>query len=474
MAELVWKPLLPTGTHQAPARDPRTGKVATRPVVVPPQRVQHFLNSFKKLKAQGVNFPVPWGHKLLALPDERIDSAEEWRKAVEAQNEANVLGNAGFIEDMRVAPDGTLEFAMLPPPGWEVCHSTGDLINPATGTRVREVSAGIGNWTDGKGVTHRDIIVHAALCTLPVVAGLGGFRPEPGQTQLSAGTVEFTCFLSTRTGGPRMADKPDDDKVDDTVANPAPDDDGDEDDLYEPEPAPQDEPEPVVPSGKTKDHCEQAIQLLAEAGLPLPADTDEKNFCERLVTALSVVASLGGRFELADQNEPNETTPPPAAGSTEAPPAPEAPPVMMSTTAIKDPVARTMAINAEKRTQKDLEKGWHALKKLGVPAHICDREAQEASQVQLSINSRTGKIKRPEAQGRLRLVTEIFKALAGAAPDRTDLSTAVPSPTDAAGSRPARGQQEPGKTADGENHADWLTRQTQSLLGPNAKPKLFS
>ena len=45
---------------------------------------------------------------------------------------------------------------------------TNDLINPRDGTRVREVSAGIGNWRDGKGVVHKDVIRHVALCTLPV------------------------------------------------------------------------------------------------------------------------------------------------------------------------------------------------------------------------------------------------------------------------------------------------------------------
>jgi len=492
--QLYWKPLITVGKHVAPSCDPLTGKLCLKEENVTPGRIAHFVDAFKRLHSQGINFPVPFGHKLMALPEERFDDDEEFRQILEKANESKILGNAGFIEDMRVSPKGDLEYAMYPPPGFSVCQETNDLINPSTGNRIREVSAGIGNWRDGKGQLHKDIIVHAALCTMPVVAGMGRFTANSGSmTTLSAGdSIEFTCWLSTLTGGQSVAikdkkKKPGDEDLDDVIDTPEEDDD----DIFEDENgeglndaveppaeevvAPLDEPVEPLPTDLTPpkttnpDHVHACIDMLTTAGLPLPPDTDEGNFFERLLTALTVVAGMGGKFELADQQTTNETQPPPAAGSSEQPPQPEAPPTMMSLDAIVDRTARRFAKDKQKQVRKELAQAWEGLKRLGCPVDICNREIAKVTQVQLSLNTATQRLRLPSQVGKVRIVQEILSRISGEEV-QTQLSTiALPNPLQNTDVAKGASVAVSDKMSDGEDRQAWMDRQAQSMFGPNAK-----
>jgi hypothetical protein len=112
----------------------------------------------------GCRIPCPWGHQLKARPRDGPDD----------ENYARSRLIAGDGTDLSLAPDGalqaTIDLPELTPDG------EGNLVNPADGTAISEVSAAVGDWTDGKGITHRDIVNHIALTALPVWAGQDGFR----------------------------------------------------------------------------------------------------------------------------------------------------------------------------------------------------------------------------------------------------------------------------------------------------------
>lgn len=435
---LAWKPLITVGTHHAPAKDPKTGQLTLRQEEVTPERLSGFLSKFKALRQQGVHFPVPWGHKITALPEEFPDE-EQWRQAVERRNAEEARFNAGYIEDMRLKDD-VLEFGMLTPPGFEIDEATNDLINPIDGTRIREVSAAIGNWTDGRGVQHRDIIAHAALCTMPVVAGMSGFTAENGLTStLSAtSTIEFTALLSTKTGTPMP--KPDDKEPKEpkaSIVEPA-----EEEIDVEPTPiepaaivpeVPPPPPAPVIPEVPKEDHTKKAVEILRTLGFALPPDTTADNFAERVFVVGMAAQAMGMRFCDEEEETPAiPTTDKPASRTVgmEDEPKPMPPPVnlstgqpqvtYLSTNSIQDPGFRKHAEKEQVRTRKLIDDLWTRCKHLGCPVHIANREAAKGQLVMLSLNTQTQEFATPAALAKVRLVKEVLESTHGYSPTGDD------------------------------------------------------
>lgn len=419
MPEMFRKTLLVPGTHHAPQGVQ----------VVSPERIRRWVDKFRQLKSAGVRFPVPWGHRLSAIPEYGTVDDAEYQNAVERRAFEEARYNAGFIEGMEIGPNGELVITAPVPPGYKVCPQSNDLINEHDGTRIGEMSAGIGHWRDGKGQSHKDIIIHAALVPLPIWAGQDGFSlatTTQAATLSGSQNAIFTCTLSSKTGGNPM--EPEEDETPEVDA---------EDDVYEPEPeAPPEDAAPIVPPAPPPvDYCEQALALLSQMGLALPQDTDSENFCERLVIALTVAQSMGAKFDRDDDTE-DETANPPAtmtSGDGGQPPSPEAPPVMMSTRDIVNPAFRALAARQERQTQAEVSAIWEELKGLGCPVYIADRESAKATQIHLSINRHTGKASRPAQLQAARLVKEILQAQHGIVPKAKTTATlsttvAVPSP----------------------------------------------
>lgn len=268
-----------------------------------------------------------------------------------------------------------------------------------------------------------------------------------------------------------MADEKVDDKVDETPAD-------DEQSLYEDE-APAEEPadeEKPEDTGNKKDHYEQCVAMLQDMGVPLPADTNEKNFCERLLTALTALNHHGAKFEM-EKEEENETSQAPATGTSEQPVAQSPPGIMMSTRALKDPIARNLAIDKEKQLQKEFVRSWEGLKKIGVPVDICDEHIQQATQIQLSVNSKTHKFRVPADLKLVRELTKILgRVLGGEKEVQTQLASARPeaNPTQvAAAAKDAKDNPGPRVMSDGESLASFLERHTKRSFGPLAKPKIL-
>lgn len=307
--------------------EPGVWQSAQGPVPVTPERIAHWHDSFNALRKEGFNFPAPWGHKLTAVPTEDDPFAAE---------EAYARWNSGNIHRLEKERDGSLWMVAEVPPGYAVEAGTGRLVNERDGTVVTDVSPGIGNWVDGKGRVHDDIILHAALVTHPVQHNQTGFFPAsylpvPDGTRLlsTAGTIRFTHLLQTK--GPPMADGDDDDKKkpaktpavevnvdddDDDIPDPdadaelGPMPDGSDAPLFEmPK---KDDPADQPPTAKQDEYVSMIVGEMAKLGVPLIDGTDRNNILERVAIALHHASNSGASL-LA--NKPgDEPAPPPDLG----------------------------------------------------------------------------------------------------------------------------------------------------------------
>lgn len=450
--EMVRKKLLTPGTFHAP----QAKFVANR------DRLQKHVQKFKQLKSEGYIFPVPWGHRLSAIPERRLVTESQYHKALEQRAFEEARYNAGYVDDLNIDKDGDLEISLPAPPGYRVDHATGDLVNETDGTKIREVSGAFGDWTDGKGRTHKDILIHAALCVRPVWGdGQPGFQlASDNSTTLATGAVRYTHTLSTRTGGSSMAKPKKDYKLDGL------EDEADLDELPDEEIVPETDTvtetpdEPIAPvKVKSPDMFEQCLALLNQAGLQLAAHTTEENFFENLVTALTVAISMGAKFERAESDpQPDAAAQTTEDGQQGAPPTPEAPPLMMSTVAQYtdeqlaevglqrvQPVMlstdkmtdreRVWADKEAKRVRRTIASHYRFCRdKLGLFPDIAERKIAQTNVVQLSLLPNGDSVPPPELHTVL-LVKEILQRMGGIDPSKvpaqtTTLATArtVPNP----------------------------------------------
>lgn len=252
---IVRKTLLTPGTYKAPAGS----------TTITPDRIAGWVDKFRALKADGIEFPVPWGHFRQAAPDHKQFLSSRF--------------NAGYVQDMLVGPDGQLD-VVLDCPGLR--EADGKLVGTATmpdgstvETAIKEVSAGIWDaWTDGRGRKHDDLICHVALTTMPVVAGTGDF------VGLSSEPAAQVTYLSTEAA---MKDEKDDDLAEDIEAV-SKAGEGD------PEPDVDSLLNPATPEANpAAERLTRVLGMLAEGGMSLPPDTTPDNFLERLETAVGVL-----------------------------------------------------------------------------------------------------------------------------------------------------------------------------------------
>ncbi len=468
---LYRKKALPVGVHHAPEGD----------VVVTPQRVKRWVEKFNELKADGVNFPTPWGHLLSAVPKHD----KEGRKRVLAE------GNAGYIERLEQDPvDGSLIELATVPPGWEAekdaaGNDTGDLINRDKGTRIREVSVAIGNWRDGKGRRHEDIILHAALVPLPVWHGQTPFQALATSADPSA---EFLFGLST--GSFKMAkddkDKDKDKDKDDTIPDsidadtdsPPVDDDGPPvddaplidaipDAPIDPIPAPPAPPDPLTMDA---DKVAQLTTILNGMGANLPMDTTPANFLDRVLTQLMVFQKLGVTLTPKAPAAPDQSQAATVDVGTDGLTA-EQPQLgagsgltMMSTvageTVTLDAGSWKFAKKAGEKLRKRIAADWVSLA-AGRPdgfKQVCEDEADRVATFTLAIDPDGDDVTVPEAVARLELAQRLTESLGHAdlaAALTQTLSTAIPEVT-------------PNVQADADKGA-WLQDLLERTQGSGAK-----
>lgn len=348
MAKLATVALRP-GIHHAPQG----------PLHATPERMRAWVDKFRAMKADGIRVPCAWGHQPDALPGDAQQRA--------AQQYYLSRFNAGYIDDLDLDEQGNIR-CKLDIPG---CDLTPDgklasWVRLPDGREVRtaigEVSAGIRDWTDGRGRLWKDSLIHLALVPLPVMAGQDGFRALATQT----GDIHYIGFTLATTGGPNM--DPDKDRDEDTpeAPEPAPDEVG-MDDL----PA----SEPVAPD---TGRLSEAIQVLEAHGLHLPPDTTAENLIERLCVA--------GHAKMKGSAEPNPEALPPENAAMEQPVDAERP-VLMSLTTAKTDVERKVLAREQERHRKLLLARIDKLRRAGMPAYKADELTERLSAYTLSLDS---------------------------------------------------------------------------------------
>lgn len=449
MSNYVWKQLLPYGTYKAPRGT----------VCITPERVQHWMKKFKSLRDKGVRFPCPWGHRVEAIPIEQkvyLSALDGDVLSEYPDTEAQFSKfNATYIDDMEARIDG-LYVKFCPPPGYRCDEETGDLVNDLSGTRIGEMSAGIGNWIDGSGKHHKDIIMHAAFVPLPVV-----HNQEPFEATLSTQPTNASFFLTLSTskrsdemphdkeekeemkdmeteGGDEKETKVEEkmDTLEDVmgetpVDEPEDDDLGITDEDMEVEMDEEDNDITEMSTDGVDNNFEEAVSLFKQLGLDIKDGIQKDEFFSYIVPALRMALSMGAKFSGKEEKEGageegmKMNTMEPYNG-TDANVSAEAPPLLMSTAQIKDPIAKKLALQQEKVMRKKITRMWQENIKNGCPSHVANREIASVEQVNLSLNSKTGEAVVPEAMKRAKLVYEVLKKSAGAASVLTqELSTAA-------------------------------------------------
>lgn len=392
-----------------------------------PARVKHWESKFNEIKSAGHKIPVPWGHSLSALPhpdtvDDQTFEDAKWKRL---HDEAR--GNASYVEKMYVGADGKPYVAFKPPPGYRPLPD-GSLENESNGTRISEISGAFGNWSDGTGKRHKDILLHVALCTRPVVGGQSGFHLEPPKVDSQANMLSSMPgapeFLFTMSSGASMKDEDVDDEMEGADA---PAEDEYTPDEEAPEPA-EDVPveaetevaaEPIPVAGKP-DKCEEARALCMQAGLQIPECKTPEDFIQNLIVAMTTAIGLGAKFGHDNAEEDMPAAPATATTGPDAAPTPEAPPMMMSTIYEKEAAKRE-----QKSMRREFNRVWEENRQLGCPPAIVDEFLAKESTIMLSVMP-SGRIKMPTNLAIAKALRRVLKAFkGGAAPHMTILSTAV-------------------------------------------------
>jgi len=135
-ASFVEKDLIRVGTFVHPEKK--------FTVEVTPERMRRWASAFGRMKANGIDVPVPYGHS--------YDSRD----------------NAGFLREMWVDGDRLVGLIEVP--------KEADREN--LGTTVRRVSVSLNpSYVDGEGREYGEVIEHVAATNYPVVPGQDNFKP---------------------------------------------------------------------------------------------------------------------------------------------------------------------------------------------------------------------------------------------------------------------------------------------------------
>lgn len=251
------KKVLEPGTYQSPDGE----------IVITPERINHWVNSFHKMKEAGLKIPTPWGHQSKANPD------YEEREFNESKY------NAGFLENFEKDDKGAL-IAIVDVPREEDADRVG--------TVVQEVSPQVETaWKDGKGRVWEDVITHLAFVTHPVVPGQDNFESI---TPLGATRLSLKHKLSNSiTGEAKMAKENEGldtevDKVDETEETSKPS-------KKSKKPKKEKEMEHAFESGdnETSGLDAELIDLLASVGIIIPDDTTQEDFMPALKAACATL-----------------------------------------------------------------------------------------------------------------------------------------------------------------------------------------
>jgi hypothetical protein len=392
-----------------------------------PERIQRFISTFRKMRKAGHEICVPWGHYLNAAPHEEAFLRSRF--------------NAGYVVDLYSDDQGRLIARCTVPPGMEV-DTNGDLIDPVHHTRIREVSAGIGDFVDGDGTYWEDAILHVALTPHPVLQKHAKILPPKLTPQslitLSRGKVRWATLYGFRTWRMQMDDKQNMmDQLDDTAIT------GDPNALDDP---PLDQQQMANPT--LNDETSQAVEMLAQLGIQLPGGTTSENFVSQLIGILAGLTAAGAKIHFDKSQLDDES-----AIKTESPSG-----MMFLSIQSLTPREKAWAAREGKRIRDQIRADCDALIAQGMPPHIVNQIKAQATRVHLSIHPVTQELGLPEVQEKLNWLKALAKSVGEYANIKTTLDRASV-------------QESPAKTAAQEQPSqDWLEKQARRLYGTGAKP----
>lgn len=233
-----------------------------------------YVSGTKEMLRHGNAVPVLFEHASPGSPDGApVQLAVSGVEAQRAAKANQVKHGAGWLKDVKVGTDGAALHVL------EITN--GDAAKGMLDGSIKFTSPELRrSWTDGRGKRFENVISHVALTHKPRAADQGPLVPvtagEPEALQFSLADFEEIQMADDET--PKDGDGDGDgkfgegDKAPDAVETP--------------------KANPDAPNTGTDDQKFEAILAhLGELGLPLPSDTDNSNFFDRLLTALLVNAS---------------------------------------------------------------------------------------------------------------------------------------------------------------------------------------
>lgn len=335
--------------------------------------LKRLVENFRRMKACGLLVPVAWGHQPQAVPGDEDERASR-------QYYLSRL-NAGYLDDLDL-DEATGQLSMRVDCPGLTCDDQGRMCawtrtddGVEVKTAIKEVSAAIKNWRDGKGRAWDNSLIHVALTPLPVVDNQGGFK--------ALSTEGFTLNLLDLTGENDVAD--DSGKKDEAGKGDAGKPDG--------------------------GYFKKALDVLKQHGFVLPDDTDEGNGWERIYVA--GVAKAEGD-EGADDNDADDMeddddddgmmdgTDPSRDGAVA-----EARPVMLSVSTVTDPVAKKLLAERQETHRKNLLTQVKRLERRGMKRHVAEKFREQLSTYELNLDASGDPIEK-EVEYRLSVYDEVL------------------------------------------------------------------
>lgn len=334
------------------------------PASVPPERIDHWISQHKAMREVGLEIPVSWGHLSVALPSDPTaltPDEQAYRKS---------RYNAGWMDALRVDPATGELWASGDTPALSVDEKTGALIDPELKTAIREVSLGVGDFRDGKGRLWKDAIIHLALTPHPVWGGQGGFRAASDEGVstmyrfgLSGLVQRFALAADEGGGGGGGGGEKKPEKKDGE-------------------------------GGGDGGMLKKILKCLKDIGKPLPDDTTDENFMDRLYTMLTAMkASEGG-----------DTGATAAAGTGVT----EEQPTYMG--GHVDPSVRILFEEVDREKRAKRTERINALVGRGCPPHVVRDLQTRASRTFFSLDPTTKKAAVPAIDRELDLLEKVLPA----------------------------------------------------------------
>ena len=255
--------------------------------------------------AAGVSVPVLLEH---AQPGSDDGAPKYAAGKTREQLAAEVKHGTGWLDSVAIEADGSMAFAL-------------DVTDADASKKIEDGSIKYTSpefrhtYQDGAGRIWNDVIGHVALTHQPRSTDQGGFTPEVEVAEALAGATQFSLAdllpegeqFSTADPFAKKKNKSEGGNQEPTLAaagdagvegdNPAANENANPDASENPD---------MPKAGLGNQQLEAILAHLTELGIPLPSDTSEKNFYDRLLTGLLVAEAQRSKAEAEAAKDEDE------------------------------------------------------------------------------------------------------------------------------------------------------------------------